>query len=149
LPDTIPPKVAKRLKSDGLAAAARAIGAYRDTLALMRRVGVDPQQAMARVPMKLIGPGGFRLQAATLPAPFHPLNLAIGLITALAWVLSEDRRAVRPRLILAGIGLQILLALLLLVALVPLCLVPMDLRLLILISYRNFLTRQFKRLPIG
>ena len=31
LPDTIPPKVAKRLKSDGLAAAARAIGAYRDT----------------------------------------------------------------------------------------------------------------------
>jgi DNA polymerase-3 subunit delta len=30
-----------------------------------------------------------------------------------------------------------------------LSLVPMDLHLLILISYRNFLTRQFKRLPIG
>jgi squalene-associated FAD-dependent desaturase len=58
------------------------IGAYRDTLALMRRVGVDPQQVMARVPMKLMAPSGFRLQAATLPAPFHPLNLAIGLITA-------------------------------------------------------------------
>jgi squalene-associated FAD-dependent desaturase len=58
------------------------IGAYRDTLALMRRIGVDPAQVMARVPMNLIGPGGFRLQAATLPAPFHPLNLAIGLITA-------------------------------------------------------------------
>jgi squalene-associated FAD-dependent desaturase len=58
------------------------IGAYRDTLALMRRLGVDPQQVMARVPMNLIGPGGFRLQAAKLPAPFHPLNLAIGLITA-------------------------------------------------------------------
>jgi squalene-associated FAD-dependent desaturase len=58
------------------------IGAYRDTLALMRRVGVDPQQAMLRVPMKLIGPGGFFLQAATLPAPFHRLNLPIGLITA-------------------------------------------------------------------
>jgi CNT family concentrative nucleoside transporter len=40
--------------------------------------------------------------------------LGLVLITALAWVLSEDRRAVRPRLILAGIGLQILLALLLL-----------------------------------
>ncbi len=58
------------------------IGAYRDTLALMRRVGVDPQQAMLRMPMKLIGPDGFFLQAATLPAPVHPLNLAIGLITA-------------------------------------------------------------------
>lgn len=58
------------------------IGAYRDTLALMRRVGVDPQQVMARIPMKLIGPSGFFLQAATLPAPFHPLNLAIGLVTA-------------------------------------------------------------------
>ncbi len=58
------------------------IGAYRDTLALMRRVGVDPQQAMMRMPMKLVGPSGLRLQAATLPAPFHPLNLAIGLVTA-------------------------------------------------------------------
>jgi len=58
------------------------IGAYRDTLALMRRVGVDPQHALLRMPMKLIGPDGFFLQAATLPAPFHPLNLAIGLVTA-------------------------------------------------------------------
>ena len=40
--------------------------------------------------------------------------LGLVLITALAWALSEDRRGVRPRLILAGIGLQILLALLLL-----------------------------------
>lgn len=40
--------------------------------------------------------------------------LGLALVTALAWALSEDRRAVRPRLILAGLGLQILLALLLL-----------------------------------
>ncbi|MGE5155477.1 MAG: NupC/NupG family nucleoside CNT transporter, partial [Bdellovibrio bacteriovorus] len=40
--------------------------------------------------------------------------LGLILITALAWALSEDRRAVRPRLILAGIGLQVVLALLLL-----------------------------------
>jgi len=58
------------------------IGAYRDTLALMRRVGVDPPHAVLRMPMRLIGPDGFVLQAARLPAPFHPLNLATGLITA-------------------------------------------------------------------
>lgn len=40
--------------------------------------------------------------------------LGLFLITALAWALSEDRRAVHPRLILAGISLQVLLALLLL-----------------------------------
>jgi concentrative nucleoside transporter, CNT family len=40
--------------------------------------------------------------------------LGLAVITALAWALSEDRRAVRPRLILAGIGLQVILALLLL-----------------------------------
>jgi CNT family concentrative nucleoside transporter len=44
------------------------------------------------------------------------LQAALGLavLTGLAWLLSEDRRAVRPRLILAGLGLQLLLALLLL-----------------------------------
>jgi CNT family concentrative nucleoside transporter len=40
--------------------------------------------------------------------------LGIGVLLALAWVLSEDRRAVRPRLVLAGLGVQLLLALLLL-----------------------------------
>jgi len=48
-----------------------------------------------------------------LGAILQPL-LGLVLIIALAWVLSEDRRAVRPRLILAGLALQILLALLLL-----------------------------------
>lgn len=40
--------------------------------------------------------------------------LGLLLITALAWALSEERRAVRPRLVLSGLALQILLALLLL-----------------------------------
>ena len=40
--------------------------------------------------------------------------LGLALITALAWALSEDRRAVRPRLILAGLALQFTLAVLLL-----------------------------------
>ncbi len=40
--------------------------------------------------------------------------LGLTLITALAWALSEDRRAVRPRLILGGLALQVILAVLLL-----------------------------------
>lgn len=39
--------------------------------------------------------------------------LGLALIVGAAWLLSEDRRAVRPRLIVAGLGLQLLLALLL------------------------------------
>jgi CNT family concentrative nucleoside transporter len=35
---------------------------------------------------------------------------ALAVLVALAWLMSEDRRAVRPRLILAGVGLQVLLA---------------------------------------
>jgi hydroxysqualene dehydroxylase len=47
------------------------IGAYRDTLALMRRVGVDPDTAFLRLPFVLRYPDGFALQAARLPAPLH------------------------------------------------------------------------------
>jgi squalene-associated FAD-dependent desaturase len=47
------------------------IGAYRDTLALMRRVGVDSQAAFLRLPFTLRYPDGFALQAARLPAPLH------------------------------------------------------------------------------
>jgi CNT family concentrative nucleoside transporter len=44
---------------------------------------------------------------------YNVIHGIFGLVTlvALAWSLSEDRRAVRPRMILAGLGLQILLAL--------------------------------------
>jgi CNT family concentrative nucleoside transporter len=50
---------------------------------------------------------------ATLTATLQPL-LGIALILALAFGLSEDRRAVRPRLVLGGLALQFLLAVLLL-----------------------------------
>lgn len=40
--------------------------------------------------------------------------LGLGVLVGLAWLLSEDRRSVPPRLILVGLGVQILLALLLL-----------------------------------
>ena len=50
---------------------------------------------------------------STLATTLQPL-LGIALILALAWGLSENRRAVRPRLIVGGLALQFLLALLLL-----------------------------------
>ncbi len=47
------------------------MGAYRETLALMNRVAPDSRQRLCREPLVLRGPGGFTLQAARLPAPFH------------------------------------------------------------------------------
>ncbi len=47
------------------------IGAYRDTLALMQRVGVDPRTAFLRMPFALRYPDGFCLQATRAPAPLH------------------------------------------------------------------------------
>jgi CNT family concentrative nucleoside transporter len=43
---------------------------------------------------------------------WHVLHGTFGLATlvGLAWLMSEDRRAVRPRLVLAGVALQVLLA---------------------------------------
>ncbi|AOY01814.1 hydroxysqualene dehydroxylase HpnE [Jeongeupia sp. USM3] len=55
------------------------IGAYSELLALMRRVGVDPDAAFLRTPLDLAVVPGFRLRAPRLPAPLH---LAAGLIGA-------------------------------------------------------------------
>lgn len=50
------------------------IGAYRDTLRLMRLAGVDESRALLRLPLQLIQHGQFRLQAPHwLPAPLHIL----------------------------------------------------------------------------
>lgn len=54
------------------------IGAYRQTLQLMRQVGVPPQVLDSR-PMTIHYPDGFHLQTARLPAPLH---LAAGLLRA-------------------------------------------------------------------
>ncbi len=57
------------------------LGAYRDTLALMRRVGADPDALFERRPLQVIDNAGFRLALPKLPAP---LNVAWGLLTAAA-----------------------------------------------------------------
>lgn len=54
------------------------IGAYRETLALMERVGVDPDKAFIRQPFALRYPDGFALQAARLPAPLHLAAALLG-----------------------------------------------------------------------
>ncbi|ARP82555.1 amine oxidoreductase [Bordetella genomosp. 8] len=61
------------------------LGAYTDTLALMRRLGRDPDTLFLRLPLCLASlDGGFRLAAPRLPAPWHA---AVALLRArgLSW----------------------------------------------------------------
>jgi hydroxysqualene dehydroxylase len=67
------------------------IGAYRDTLALMRKIGVDESKALLRLPLTLRYPD-FELHAPHLPAPLH---LAVALLTARGLNWSEKRSAIR------------------------------------------------------
>ncbi len=55
------------------------LGAYRETLALMRRVGADPERLLDRHPLQVVDDAGFRLALPRWPAP---LNVAWGLLTA-------------------------------------------------------------------
>ncbi|WP_345250623.1 hydroxysqualene dehydroxylase HpnE [Pigmentiphaga soli] len=48
------------------------LGAYDATLALMRRLGIDPAQALLRLPLRLASADGrFSLRAPRWPAPLH------------------------------------------------------------------------------
>ncbi len=58
------------------------IGAYSETLRLMRVVGVHPERVLKRTPLRFEFPGEFLMQAPMLPAPLHTafaLLLAQGL----------------------------------------------------------------------
>ncbi|QKV56677.1 MAG: FAD-dependent oxidoreductase [Dechloromonas sp.] len=55
------------------------LGAYRETLALMRQVGADPDRLLERRPLAVYDPTGFHLALPHWPAP---LNVAWGLLTA-------------------------------------------------------------------
>lgn len=65
------------------------LGAYRDTLALMRRVGADPDLLLDRRPLQVVDNAGFRLSLPRLPAP---LNVAWGLLAAHGVGLGEKLR---------------------------------------------------------
>ena len=55
------------------------LGAYRETLALMRSVGADPGALFERRPLQVVDRDGFCLALPSWPAPF---NVAWGLLTA-------------------------------------------------------------------
>ncbi len=58
------------------------IGAYTDTLALMRSVGVDPDATLLRLPLTLLFPDG---QGLRLPDWPMPLDVLVGVLTAGGW----------------------------------------------------------------
>ena len=66
------------------------LGAYRDTLSLMRKLGADPTHCFTRLPLRITDPSGFSLRLPLLPAP---LNLAWGLMTARGISLTEKLKA--------------------------------------------------------
>ena len=67
------------------------LGAYRETLAMMKRVGVGPQ-ALLRQPLHLEFPGELRMAAPRWPAPLH---LAMALATAKGFDAREKLAAAR------------------------------------------------------
>ena len=64
------------------------LGAYRETLALMREANVS-ERALMRIPLTLEFPGRFALRAPRLPAPLH-LAVALARARGLTW---RDRTA--------------------------------------------------------
>jgi squalene-associated FAD-dependent desaturase len=68
------------------------VGAYRETLALLRQVGIDPDAALLRLPMRIEVPGRFSMRLPGLPAPLH---LAIGLFAASGVSFEEKLAAAR------------------------------------------------------
>ncbi len=72
------------------------LGAYRETLAMMREVGV-PESSLVRTPLTLDFPGRFSLRAPRLPAPFH---LAAALARAHGLTAGERIAAARMALAL-------------------------------------------------
>lgn len=70
------------------------VGAYREVLALIERLGAGP--LLGRAPLSLSSPAGLRLRAAPLPAPLH-----LGWALATARGLGPGARSAMLRLMLA------------------------------------------------
>jgi squalene-associated FAD-dependent desaturase len=68
------------------------IGAYRETLRLMRQVGADPDKLLVRLPLELRYADGFHLRAPRLP---YPLNLLSALLHARGLDLAQSFSALR------------------------------------------------------
>lgn len=86
---------ARALEFDGLQVDNGAhilVGAYGETLRLMRTVGADPARMLRRTPLHLEFPGEFVMHAPRLPAPLHT---ALALLLARGLDLREKLAAVR------------------------------------------------------
>jgi len=68
------------------------IGAYHWTLAMMRKVGADPERLLQRLPLAMQFADGFRLRAPRLPSPLH---LAVALFGAQGLNLAQAWQAAR------------------------------------------------------
>ncbi len=68
------------------------IGAYRETLRMMRTVGADPDELLLRLPLELRFADGFHLRAPRLP---YPLNLLFALLGAKGLDLAQSFSALR------------------------------------------------------
>ena len=62
------------------------IGAYTDTLVLLRTVGIRPSTVLHRIPLTLLYPDGNGLRLSHWPAP---LNLLTGILSARGWTLAD------------------------------------------------------------
>ena len=71
------------------------IGAYRETLQIMRAVGVDPAQALLRLPLSLQFADGSGLTLPDWPAPWDALA---GIATARGWNWSDKLSLLRSAL---------------------------------------------------
>ena len=76
------------------------IGAYRETLRLMRKVGADPDRLLVRLPLELRYADGFHLRAPRLP---YPLNLLFALLRAKGLDLAQSFSALR---FMASLGVR-------------------------------------------
>jgi squalene-associated FAD-dependent desaturase len=80
------------------------LGAYAETLRLMRTVDADPDRLLLRLPLELQLAPGFRLRAPRLPAPLHAAA-ALASARGLAW--RERLAAARMVRALRGDGYRV------------------------------------------
>ena len=75
------------------------IGAYRDTLGLMQRLGIEPEQVLLGTPLSLPYPDGGGLQTPTWAARWPaPLDAVAAILTASGWSWGERLALVRASL---------------------------------------------------
>ncbi len=80
------------------------IGAYAQTLRLMKQVGLDPDEALLRIPLTLDYPGVLRIAAPRLPAPLH---LAWALLAAKGLKWADKLAAIRFMQAMKARGFQL------------------------------------------